>query len=176
MLIAAGVGLARYLRQDAPARAAEAPPRPALALLAEPAPVAAQLAPTAPPPEALRPPSLAERMNEMLTSMPKNADAASDYLFERATRAEREGDTAFAEALLGHAFELDEKNPHPAFAMARIRFAQGNLSGAEGWVARAVQLRPRRAEYRRLYAKILDALGRPRQAQHEERRASELSR
>jgi hypothetical protein len=76
-----------------------------------------------------------------------------------------------AERLFARIIELDEDNPRAAFGLARVRLAQGNLSGAEGWIQLALRKRPKRRAYHALYAELLSRLGRADEAQEEQRHA-----
>jgi hypothetical protein len=77
-----------------------------------------------------------------------------------------------AEELFSRMLELEDGNARAAFGMARVRLAQGNLSGAEGWIQLAISKRPRRAPYHALYAQILSQLGREDEALEERLRAA----
>jgi tetratricopeptide (TPR) repeat protein len=82
------------------------------------------------------------------------------------------GDLREAEELFSRMLELEDGNARAAFGMARVRLAQGNLSGAEGWIQLAISKRPRRAPYHALYAEILTELGREEEALEERLRAA----
>jgi hypothetical protein len=112
-----------------------------------------------------------EKVERELVSDPVQA---ADQLLAQGLRALAAGDPRFAEALLGRALKLDDDNPRAYYGLAQIRLAQGNLQGAEGWIVAALRKRPRRAEYHALYAKLLDALGRPAEAQAARAKAAQL--
>ncbi len=196
MLCAAGVPLARYAlgseraTSNAMPRAAASPPLQRLAAMGaraaqpigaaqaaatseSPAPSAQPLAPSPPVTTTShkRPHARADRLAEIMSSLPAETEPASKYLLDHAVRAKDSGQSQLAETLLGRASELDDRNPHPAYELAKLRFEQGNFEGAEGWIANAIRLRPRRAEYRALYAQVLTRLGREREARDERRRA-----
>jgi tetratricopeptide (TPR) repeat protein len=82
------------------------------------------------------------------------------------------GNLREAEELFSRMLELEDGNARAAFGMARVRLAQGNLSGAEGWIQLAISKRPRRAPYHALYAEILIELGRGEEALEERLRAA----
>jgi len=173
MLCAAAVPFARYALKRAPEPATDrALAQPAQATAA-PAPkvVAAKPSPAA---QVAVQPAKVDRLPEIMAGLPPEAGQASEYLVDHAIRARDSGELPLAETLLGRASELDDRNPHPAFALAQLRFAQGNYEGAEGWIANAIRLRPRRAEYRKLYAEILTRLGRDHEARDEQRKAQRL--
>jgi len=181
MLCAAAVPLARYALKSS----AEEPPvathaamqrvQPRATSNAAPAPAAAAPNQDAKGPSALAAPAAeperVDRLPEIMAGLPAEASEACEYLVDHAVRARDSNELQLAETLLGRASELDDRNPHPAFALAQLRFEQGNYEGAEGWIANAIRLRPRRAEYRTLYANILSRLGREGEARDERRRA-----
>lgn len=92
-------------------------------------------------------------------------------LVAEANRVLDAGDAPQAERLFGQVVALDEDNPRAAFGLSRIRFLQGNLSGAEGWIQLAIRKRPRRAAYHAHYAAILERLGNHDEALLEHQRA-----
>lgn len=168
MLCAAAVPIGRYAMRRPPEPAPETVP--ARALMERPSTKPAVAKADMPAPA----PAKVDRLGEIMAGLPAEASQASQYLVDHAIRARDSGELALAETLLGRASALDDRNPHPAFALAQLRFEQGNYEGAEGWIANAVRLRPRRAEYRRLYAEILLRLGREHEAHEEQRKAKRL--
>ncbi len=171
MLCAAGVPLARYALGSESAKSTVMPRAAASAPLAR---GAARVVPTPSAPQVAEPAHV-DRQAEILAGLPADPQQGSQYLVDHAVRAKDSGELQLAESLLGRAFELDHHNPHPAFALAKLRFEQNNFEGAEGWIATAVRLRPRRPEYRTLYADVLDRLGREHEANDERRRAKRLA-
>jgi hypothetical protein len=145
--------LAKSQPEAAPAQPASEPARPLVTTAKDP--VAAEVA----------------RIEATLASSPA---AAASELLDAATKALDRGEERLAETLLGHALKRDEKNPGAAFALARIRLAQNNLEGAEGWVLVALAQRPRRADYHALYADILTRQGHASHAHRERRKAKQL--
>jgi len=93
-------------------------------------------------------------------------------LVAEANRALDQGDAPRAEQLFGRVVSLDEDNARAAFGLSRIRLAQGNLSGAEGWIQLAIRKRPRRAAYHTHYAAILQRLGNHDEAREERLRTN----
>jgi tetratricopeptide (TPR) repeat protein len=138
-----------------------------------------EAAPAAPAPTATRnegtavDPVTAEVMR-IEASLPSAPDAAADVLVAASLRALDHGEERLAETLLARALKLDDQNPRAAYALARIRLAQNNLEGAEGWVLAALRLRPKRAEYHALYADILAKQGHASHAKRERRKARSL--
>jgi hypothetical protein len=132
-------------------------------------------APLAPPrvePKAADPVSATVARIE--ATLPSDADAASEVLVGEASRALDAGEERLAETLLARALKLDDGNPRAAYALARIRLAQNNLEGAEGWVLVALRKLPKRAEYHTLYADILAKQGHASHARRERRKARHL--
>ncbi len=183
MLCAAAVPLTRYALKSS----AEEPPSSTHAAVQRVEPRAAPTPPTPPAgagahseatrrsaiakPAVAAQPERIDRLPGIMAGLPAEASKACEYLVDHAMRARDSSELQLAETLLGRASELDDRNPHPAFALARLRFEQGNYEGAEGWIVNAIRLRPRRAEYRNLYANILTRLGRENEARDERRSA-----
>jgi hypothetical protein len=187
MLLASAIPLLRYARMEtpvpsetSPAHEASRPAPPAVVIASQPQPAPAKVKP---PQETRAPRSLPEAQHEALSvsletieaSLPAEPSAAADQLLREGLKALAAGDARLAEALLGRALKRDDDNPRAHFALAQIRFDQGNLEGAEGWVSLALSKRPRRAEYHTLYARILEGLGRGAEAAQARTRAAELS-
>jgi hypothetical protein len=149
----------------------KAPPVAPVAPAPSAAPAPAQLAPRVLPGPSDPVSAAVARIEAMLPASP---GAASDTLVAEALRALDAGEERLAETLLGRALKLDEQNPRAAYALARIRLAQNNLEGAEGWVLVALRLRPKRAEYHALYAEVLAKQGHTSHAKRERRKAREL--
>lgn len=104
-------------------------------------------------------------------------DKIRSALLEAGQRALTAGDERLAEALFAHAHGLDGESSHlAAFGLARVRLAQGDLEGAEGWVLDAIREHPRIAEYHALYAEVLERWGRHHDAQTERTLARALMR
>ena len=152
------IGDARVSRPlvSAPLNAQSAQPEP-------PAPQGQNVEASAPEPAAPAPDPLAA----LELRLPSDPAEASDALVKHALTKLEAGDTNLAEALVSRALKLDDRNPRAAYALARVRLAQGNLEGAEGWAVLAVERRPRRTEYRALYAQVLERLGRTSDAEYE---------
>jgi len=97
-------------------------------------------------------------------------------LLEEGERALAADDERLAETLFARARDFDGDDAQGAFGLARVRLAQGDLDGAEGWVLLAIRQRPRRAEYRALHAEILQRFGRGPEAQLERALARSMPR
>jgi hypothetical protein len=134
----------------------------------EPAP-AAEPAPVAQDPVTAE----VERIVASLAGLPAGR---ADALVDAADRALGRGEERLAETLLGRALKIDEKHPRAAYTLARVRFAQNNLEGAEGWVLVAIRARPRVVEYHSLYADILAKQGHSSHARRERHKARNLAR
>lgn len=104
-------------------------------------------------------------------------DAAriGEALLDEAERALEADDERLAEALFARAYELEHDTGRATFGLARVRLAQGNLEGAEGWVQIAIRAYPRRAAYHALYASVLERWGRLHEAQLERSLARSLT-
>ncbi len=186
MICAASVPLGRYVLRPAAPKSPPAPSAatPAAAAETSPGAPATKQAPVARDPGAgstaafpTAPDAHGEdRLAEIMAELPEDPAQASTYLVDHAVRARDSKQMTLAEMLLGRATELDDRNPNPAFALAQLRFEQGNYEGAEGWLANAIRLRPQRAEYHALYAQILTRLGRESEARDEQRQAQRLGR
>jgi Flp pilus assembly protein TadD len=114
-------------------------------------------------------------VDRIVAALPEGRDRA-ERLVGEAERALGRGEERLAETLLGRALKVDEKHPRAAFTLARMRFAQNNLEGAEGWVLVAIRGRPRVAEYHSLYADILARQGHSSHARRERAKARRLER
>jgi len=90
-----------------------------------------------------------------------------EALLDEAERALDAGDERLAEALFARAYELEHDTGRATFGLARVRLAQGNLEGAEGWVLIAIRAHPQHATYHSLYANVLERWGRLHEAQLE---------
>jgi len=109
-------------------------------------------------------PSAVERIERAFWGEPARVHQA---LLEEGERALHADDERLAETLFARARDFDGDDAQGAFGLARVRLAQGDLEGAEGWVLLAIRKRPRRAEYRALHAEILQRFGRGPEAQLE---------
>jgi hypothetical protein len=184
MIAASAVPLLRYVDSTRAERAkvpAEERERRAAASATEAAvagDIAAARAAAEPAAAAAREEAPEERVARALeaaeANLPPSPSDAADILMRDGLKALAAGDQVLAEALLGRALKHDADNPRAHYALARIRLAQGNLEGAEGWIVSAVRKRPRRAEYHALYGTILERLGRPEEAEKARSRAREL--
>ena len=72
----------------------------------------------------------------------------SDALVTAARRHLDDGDRDGAESRLLEAHRIAPFNPHPSFALARIYADEGRIDLARRWIDRAIDLRPRRTQYR----------------------------
>jgi hypothetical protein len=80
-------------------------------------------------------------------------------LIEEGDRVLRAGDERLAELLFARALDFSD-DARGAFGLARVRLAQGDLDGAEGWIVIAIRQHPQRQEYRALHAELLQRRGR----------------
>jgi hypothetical protein len=191
VLAASVVSVLRYagvLGATPPTVAAEAPS--AIAQL-EPAAPAAPLPRVAPPfpvaraalptptstPKVVQDPVAAEveRIVAALADDSHPPAVRADALVDSADRALGRGEERLAETLLGRALKIDEKHPRAAYTLARMRLAQNNLEGAEGWLLVALRERPKVAEYHSLYADILARQGHGAHARRERHKARNLA-
>jgi tetratricopeptide (TPR) repeat protein len=136
-------------------------------------PVAASLAPQ---PKTTPHESRVAQLAELERLVPTEPAAATAWLLNAANERRLSGDVALAELMLARALEHDEDSPELAFAFAQVRKTQGNLEGAEGWLLKAMRLKPREPAYQEFYAELLRSLGRTREADRAARRAQALSR
>ncbi|MDB4985338.1 MAG: hypothetical protein JWN04_516 [Myxococcaceae bacterium] len=94
-----------------------------------------------------------------------------EALLEEAEQALQVDDERLAETLFGRALEFDGDfdgdDARAEYGLARVRLAQTDLDGAEGWALVTIRKRPRAAEYRALHAEILQRKGRGPEAQME---------
>jgi hypothetical protein len=116
-------------------------------------------------------PTAVERIERALWGQPKRVQQA---LIEEGERALRADDERLAETLFARSRDFDGDDARGAYGLARVRLAQGDLEGAEGWVLLAIRQHPRRAEYRALHAEILQRFGRGPEAQLERALARSL--
>lgn len=116
-------------------------------------------------------PTAAERIERAFWGQPKRVQQA---LLAEAERALHADDERLAETLFARALDFSVDDAQSAYGLARVRLAQGDLEGAEGWVLTAIKQRPRRAEYRALHAEILQRFGRGSEAQLERALARSL--
>jgi hypothetical protein len=120
---------------------------------------------------ALAAPTAAERIERAFWGQPNRVQQALLAEGERALQAD---DDRLAETLFARALDFSADDAQGAYGLARVRLAQGDLDGAEGWVLTAIKQRPRRAEYRALHAEILQRFGRGAEAQLERALARSL--
>jgi CheY-like chemotaxis protein/predicted negative regulator of RcsB-dependent stress response len=121
----------------------------------------------APAPSAVEPePTASERVGERpnavaipMHNLPRDPVKASDTLVHRALPLIRRGELALAEATLDRAWELDPQNPQAMAGYARLYLASQDGDRAVKWAAKAVQKRPRRAQYHLLYGDTLQLRG-----------------
>lgn len=92
-------------------------------------------------------------------------------LLDEGERALANRDERLAEALFARAQELPASDGRPEYGLARVRFAQHDLEGAEGWLQAAIGRASEVAEYHSLYARVLEQRGRSAQAEAERARA-----
>lgn len=124
-------------------------------------------------PAALTTPTAAERIERAFWGQPNRVQQALLAEGERALQAD---DERLAETLFARALDFSADDAQGAYGLARVRLAQGDLDGAEGWVVTAIKQRPRRGEYRALHAEILQRFGRGAEAQLERALARSLPR
>jgi hypothetical protein len=117
--------------------------------------------------------SAVERIERAFWGEPARVHQA---LLEEGERALRADDERLAESLFARARDFDGDDAGGAFGLARVRLAQDDLEGAEGWILLAIRQRPRRAEYRALHAEILQRFGRGPEAQLERALARSMPR
>jgi hypothetical protein len=98
-----------------------------------------------------------------------------EALLAEGNRALASSDERVAELLFARAHELDGDRSQSAHGLARVRLAQGDLEGAEGWLLTAIEGRPREPAYHALYADILERSGRTSEAQLERALARSLA-
>lgn len=79
--------------------------------------------------------------------LPRDPKAASDALVARARPAVLQGDLAAAEPILTRAIAIDESNPRPYEAFARLYLARRDGPAALAWIDKALKRRPKRAAY-----------------------------
>lgn len=115
------------------------------------------------------PPAPATRApGSLAASLPSShAVAQLRTLLDEGERALANADERLAEARFGRAYELDPNHAGAHYGLARVRFAQGDLEGAEGWLLSAIAKRPREAAYRLLNAELLERRGRRDEAERE---------
>jgi hypothetical protein len=167
MLAASAASLLRYSEQrpDAP-RAREAE----VALTAAHAPLASKLVPS---PASGHEREAVERITSGLWAEPERMREA---LLAEGERALQGDDDRLAEALFGRALELSEADARAEFGLARVRLAQSDFEGAEGWVMAAIAKQPRAADYRALHGALLQRRGRHAEAELELALARSLAR
>jgi hypothetical protein len=98
-----------------------------------------------------------------------------ETLLAEGERALEARDERLAELLFGRAFELDSRDARAEYGLARVRLAQGDLEGAEGWLLSAIAKQQREPSYRRLHADVLDARNRHAEAEIERALARSLA-
>ena len=158
MLAASGASLLRYSEQRAEAPLAKAPD---VALTAVHAPPKSKLvAPRASGSER----EAVERITDGLWAEPERMREA---LLAEGERALQANDERLAEALFGRALELSTGDARAEYGLARVRLAQSDFEGAEGWVTAAIAKRPREADYRALRGALLQRRGRHTEAELE---------
>jgi tetratricopeptide (TPR) repeat protein len=96
-------------------------------------------------------------------------------LLEEADRALETNDERIAELLYARARELPGDRSLAAHGLARVRLAQGDLEGAEGWILSAIQEKPKNPGHHALYADVLMRQGRGSEAQLERALARSLA-
>jgi CheY-like chemotaxis protein len=94
------------------------------------------------------------------SALPRDRARASDILVEDADRLAEAGLQDLAERALGHALELDRRNPQAFEALARLHLARRDYDEAIHYAEEAVRVRRRRAEYYLLLGDCLLAAGR----------------
>jgi hypothetical protein len=118
-------------------------------------------------------PTAAERVERAFWGQPKRVQQA---LLAEGERALLANDERLAETLFARARDFAGDEAQGAYGLARVRLAQGDLEGAQGWIGQAIKQWPRRAEYRALHAEILQRFGRGAEAQLERALARSLPR
>jgi tetratricopeptide (TPR) repeat protein len=116
-----------------------------------------------------------EQQVEQAAASPDPAQARAELILslrQQGDRALIRGSLREAEQAFTGIFQVEPENARAAFGLAQVRRAQGDLSGAEGWVQQAIRKRPRRAVYHAFYAEILTELGREDDAVEERLRAA----
>jgi Flp pilus assembly protein TadD len=105
-----------------------------------------------------------ERITSGLWAEPERMREALLGEGERALEAE---DERLAEALFGRAVELAAPDARAEYGLARVRLAQGDFEGAEGWVTSAIAKQPRESAYRALHGALLSRRGKHAEAELE---------
>ncbi|AKF11170.1 hypothetical protein DB32_008319 [Sandaracinus amylolyticus] len=143
VIVATGIALATRT---------SAPPPPAA-----PAPTAVvappERAPVVSPPRRVEPrrPAIAAPAPEQEVALDQDLTERrrrSDALVAAARRHLDDGDRDGAESRLLEAHRIAPFNPHPSAALARIYADEGRIDLARRWIDRAIDLRPRRTQYR----------------------------
>jgi Tfp pilus assembly protein PilF len=106
--------------------------------------------------------------------LPRDPAKASDALVHRALPLIRRGELRLAEATLDRAWELDPQNPQAMAGYATLYLASKDGDRAAKWAAKAVQKRPRRAQYHLLFGDALRLQGEIEAARKAWRRALSL--
>jgi CheY-like chemotaxis protein/predicted negative regulator of RcsB-dependent stress response len=136
----------------------------------EPPPVAPEPTPSEPEPVTEQPQALTIPTHEL----PRDPAKASDALVHRALPLIRRGELRLAEATLDRAWELDPQNPQAMAGYATLYLASKDGDRAAKWAAKAVQKRPRRAQYHLLFGDALRLQGEIEAARKAWRRALSL--
>lgn len=121
-------------------------------------------APAASPPVSSREHDLIAGIERAFAGRP---EAIQGALYEEGARALGAGEDRIAESLFGRLFAYDADSAQGAFGLAKVRVAQKDFEGAEGWIRTAIDARPHEAAYRLLYADLLQHSGRIAEAEAE---------
>lgn len=112
------------------------------------------------------------RLERELSGQPARLPEA---LLTEGEQALATSDGRLAEAFFARAYELAPSDARAEVGLARVRLMQADLEGAEGWLLSALAKEPQMAEYRLLYAEVLERQGRPVEAKSERATARSIA-